>query len=352
MTSRPTMTVTNRHSGTWHWHLDRPERLHDWFADFPDGPACHLVKDSCGRQVWRIQTDNADYHLKYSWPLSFAAGLLERFRHKAAAEFHNACRLRQLGIPGLEYHGYAENGGRGMLLSATLPDAIPFVQWWWQHADGRQERQLALASALCRLVSSLHAAGLRHGDWHGNNVLCTGDQPELHVIDPAKISHLETGARQWPFFAFMARQLPETAFRLILRECGWPEAEAQQRLRQWLDSLQHNPRATQRVRKSLKGNSYLTTRRELPGASLFVRKTPWLTEANLDLNRLEAVTLPATEAESLWFNSLLNFAGCELSRMPLAWRKNQAEPTAVLYYGPFRRLWSDSPETASEPIAR
>lgn len=347
MTPRPMLIVANRQSGRWHWHLDRPERLDGWFADFPDSPACRLVKDSCGRQVWRIQAGSADYHLKYSWPTAFAAALLERFRHKAAAEFDNAERLRQLGIPGLEYHGYGENGGRGMLLSATLPDAIPFVQCWWLHADGRPDRQLALAGALGRLVSRLHDAGLRHGDWHGNNVLCTGCQPELHVIDPAKIGPRQNGRRQWPFFAFMARQLPEAAFCLILRECGWPEDEAQQRLRLWLDSLEHNPRGGQRRRKSLQGNSYLTTRRDLPGAVLYIRKTPWLTEAALNLDRLVAVTLPASQAESLWFDSLLNFAGCDLSHMPLAWRQNQTGPTAVLYYGPYRSLWSNTPPSVS-----
>lgn len=350
MTSLHMLTVANRHSGRWRWHLDRPERLAGWFESFPDVTNCHLVKDSCGRQVWRIVAGTADYHLKYSWPTSFATALIERFRRKTAAEFRNARLLYEHGIPGLEYYGYAENGGSGMLLSATLPDAVPLIQWCWERSDSDPASLINVARNLCRLVSHMHDAGLLHADWHGNNILCTGTTPELHVIDPAKIRPLKTGERQWPFFAFMSRLIPIATLREALRECDWPDHEADARLRQWLDSLRQNPRATQRMRKSLEDNSYLTTRHALPGASLFIRKTPWLTESKLDPSTLEAVALSAAEAERLWFESLLNFSACGLQHMPLAWRKEEKSTTGTLYYGPFSQLWTDAnPPESDDP---
>ncbi|MFH0946037.1 MAG: lipopolysaccharide kinase InaA family protein, partial [Planctomycetota bacterium] len=117
-------------------------------------------------------------------------GLLGRDR--ARTEWNVARALREAGLPAPEpLVVSARRGAVGFTLLAVraIPDAVPlggFLEARFCPGDGRGEEKRPWVRAAVRLLSRLHEAGFEHRDYHGGNLLVSGEgDPEssLTVID-------------------------------------------------------------------------------------------------------------------------------------------------------------------------
>jgi tRNA A-37 threonylcarbamoyl transferase component Bud32 len=143
------------------------------------------VKLTPHRDVFRVRFGGHDFHLKHYRP-DGREWLRSWFRPpKACAEFEIGRELLKRGVGTLEPLAWGQAGLDCYLITRTLPDAVPLIDW----LDGKHGIP-HLARALGEFLAHCHAVGVRHDDLHpGNLLLREGDKgPELYLIDLAMAS--------------------------------------------------------------------------------------------------------------------------------------------------------------------
>ncbi len=139
------------------------------------GPA-----SSVSRVLLRRDAGDLDLAVKWNHPRGLRAAVTERVRgSRASRAVAGAARLADLGIAHPETLAMADRGGplrveESFLITAfvtgsmPLPAAMPALL-------AAPTRRRAVAREIGRVVGTLHAAGLDHGDFKHSNLLVTAD---------------------------------------------------------------------------------------------------------------------------------------------------------------------------------
>ena len=158
-------------------------------------PGVETVKRNRVRTVYRVEVDGVALFLKQYHSPGAQEALKSLVRpSRAAAEWRAMHALRAAGIPTAEPVLYGERRRRGVLQAAcfaatAIEDAEDFGRFVKRlRAEERWSRSFRkeLYRALARLTADLHAAGIRHGDYHPGNILCRSrpsGPPDLFVVD-------------------------------------------------------------------------------------------------------------------------------------------------------------------------
>ena len=147
----------------------------DWFELDGDSRATP-VKSGYHRRTWRVSLNEKVvfakvFDAKRGGPVSqlafaFGLGAAQReWRASRAAECRGVPAVRCLAL-GVD----RRQGGRTVLLSEGLPDAVPLSQAWERGASSRPTAQ-SLIEAVARLFAAAHNRGFVHRDAHPSNIL-------------------------------------------------------------------------------------------------------------------------------------------------------------------------------------
>jgi len=139
------------------------------------GPA-----SSVSRIALRRDTGDLDVAVKWNHPRGGRAALAEWLRGSRAARAGEGARLLGgLAVAHPETLAIAERGGPGrieesFLLTGFVADALPLPAAM-PELLARPRRRRAVATEIGRVLGTLHAAGLDHGDLKHSNLLVTTD---------------------------------------------------------------------------------------------------------------------------------------------------------------------------------
>jgi tRNA A-37 threonylcarbamoyl transferase component Bud32 len=161
-------------------------------ADSPDWlslrtePAAELVKRNGPREVWRVRTGSEEVFAKLHRPVGAGDWLKALVRGPAsrrewkAARYALAAGLSATVPLACGWGRGPRKVGRGILLTRSVPNAVPLDKFWLQAQDCRNtreqyRRERRICEALADALARTHQNGLRHLDLHAGNLLI---QPE------------------------------------------------------------------------------------------------------------------------------------------------------------------------------
>lgn len=164
-----------------------------------------VVKKNMVRTVLRVEAEGMPLYIKRY----HSSGLVEAVKSlllpsRARSEWEAMARLSALGIPTAKPLFFGERRAAGVLkgayfAAAEIEDAVDFGAFVQRAvATGAWERELkeALYGNLAELTRALHAAGVRHGDYHLGNILVqTHGAPRVYLIDLHTVSFPRTLSR-------------------------------------------------------------------------------------------------------------------------------------------------------------
>lgn len=165
-----------------------------------------VVKKNMVRTVLRVESEGMPLYIKRY----HSSGLLEAVKSlllpsRARSEWEAMARLGALGIPTAKPLFFGERRAAGVLKGAyfaatEIEEAIDFGAFVQRAvASGAWERELkeALYCNLAELTLNLHAANVRHGDYHLGNILVqTHGAPQVFLIDLHTVSFPRTLPRR------------------------------------------------------------------------------------------------------------------------------------------------------------
>lgn len=192
---------SRRIDGPWRWTTrdDWIHRIHengspDW-CRLSDEPLAELVKSNDGRQVWRIQLEDALVFVKLYLPprgwvrLRHWLIASDAERERRVAEY--ACRhgintVRPIASADATEPG---NAPSGLLVTEGIPGAVPLNEFWSRLDLGARTTRAAkntVIGRVARLIAHAHQCGFEHTDLHAGNVLLSGtesDACQAHFVD-------------------------------------------------------------------------------------------------------------------------------------------------------------------------
>lgn len=283
--------------------------LDGWFERYPEYLASAGIKRNPQRTVFRI---DGRYHVKLFTPHKLDDKIRELLFPRAEREFMTGMELEAAGIPVIEYLGWGRNITRGMLVSATEPDARTL----WQCRPGITP---GLLEELAGLTRKLVEKNYFHPDYHAGNVLVTGNG--LKLVDVYGIMKIGAygEAQKYQMCRILLgikefisnRQAVEFMVRAGLAAASGEAAE------QWneylvLDGIFLKKDWEKRSRQILAGYGKFVVAED----RIVYRKMP--DEAPACLDGADIREYPAEEAAALWLDSFrLEIAGLPC-RKPLA----------------------------------
>jgi tRNA A-37 threonylcarbamoyl transferase component Bud32 len=189
-------TIVRRDVGHFRWHVRE-----DYAALFEEMPpalwnelgrsrSASLIKENDGRQVWKVQCRAGDVYAKLYTTDGLAARVKCWIRGPAClSEWRAASYAHDHGLPAVEpiAGGYRRSPWRGaqcVLLTASLPDAVPLNQYWTDLmaiADPVRRHRLAgrIIIAVADLIAAAHQSGFRHVDLHAGNLLVVDEADKV-----------------------------------------------------------------------------------------------------------------------------------------------------------------------------
>jgi tRNA A-37 threonylcarbamoyl transferase component Bud32 len=148
------------------------------------------IKDGQHRAVYRVELANATVywkHCRLNGPRAWWRDLLRG--PKAKLEFDRLVELSRRGIDSIEPLAWGKFAGSwpkgSFLITRALDRTVPLDDYLTNSAPKSTGERRQLAQTIGHYISSLHAAGISHPDFHPGNVLVRDDAgiPRFFLID-------------------------------------------------------------------------------------------------------------------------------------------------------------------------
>lgn len=165
----------------------------------PRDPLEKTVKKGQHREVGRLTHPGADIHIKKNHLHNLRARLRRMLRPaKAQLEFDTLQKLKKLGIASVEPLAWAENrSGESLLFTRTIDQAQTLDEIHSRQYLNMDPRTKGLiAREFGRLLAGMHQAGLFHPDPHPGNLLWSGENEPLRIMDLHQVREKATATDQ------------------------------------------------------------------------------------------------------------------------------------------------------------
>lgn len=180
--------------GNWKWHIEDPELLEPWFADFRSCVKKGLIKSNSERDVFRVETlSGKKCIVKYSRPSSLLQKARSALLPKLATEFESAELLKQKGVPSVPVLGWGSSGGDSMLITEEVVPSENLRYFWFAEAVKNQSLKAEVLAKFAGFLRLFLRAGVYHPDFHPGNILISTDSMNLLLVDPYGVGELSGG---------------------------------------------------------------------------------------------------------------------------------------------------------------
>ncbi|MFA6290626.1 MAG: hypothetical protein WC637_02530 [Victivallales bacterium] len=344
----------------WDWHLINPGILEPWFHSWKQIAKKNMIKSSCVRAVFRVETDKAAYYVKYNYPLSLTSKIHSSFIPKSKSEFYSSLLLEEEGISVVEICGWGRRGTESMLITKELEDSVNARNLWFSEERMNPQLKKAFLDSLSDFLGKFMSSGFYHPDFHLGNMMIRRSDMGFVLVDTHGIEKKKK-LRDSQYFR-MVRVIGALRGEITDREAGelilksllakdyaaadeiWYrilEAEAAEIEKLWDKREKQIMAGTGgkycRVFKTAEGYG-ISVRNSVSGQSLVDKKV--YLQGELE-KVYEPSELNKSEARDLWLTSFrLQFHRIP-HRMPIAWICKDQNRSVLLYRknnpGPVKR---------------
>lgn len=186
--------ITWRVKPGWEWLVYGPSAP-NW-THLVAEPQAEPVKRNVAREVWRVTAHGHELFAKIYVEKGLAGKARAILRRPGCElEWRAAEHARKHQIPTVEVVAYGMTGWRGvagptLLITRSLPDAVPLHLYWQREVLGgpsRSQRRTAnqVIEAAAATLARAHQCGFHHRDLHAGNLLvsCADGRPSVVFVD-------------------------------------------------------------------------------------------------------------------------------------------------------------------------
>ncbi len=167
----------------WQWHLKNPDILEPWFHSWKQIAKKNMIKSSCVRAVFRVETEKAAYYVKYNYPLSLTSKIHSTFIPKSKSEFNSSLLLEEQDISVVEICGWGRRGTESMLITKELEDSVNARTLWFSEERMNPQLKKAFLDSLSDFLRKFMSSGFYHPDFHLGNMMIRRSDMDFVLVD-------------------------------------------------------------------------------------------------------------------------------------------------------------------------
>ncbi len=185
-------------AGGWRWHLKDAALLEPWFSDFERLMRENPVKANEVRCVFRVCGAGKGIYVKYYLPkFCPCTKIFLALFPKAERECASYLLLDECGVPSVRALGWGACGSGSMLLTEEMPESRNAKEFWFSRSAEEAGARGRFIAGLEDILAALIRAGIYLPDLHLGNLLVSGKEMRIAVVDPygAKMHGSLSGAQ-------------------------------------------------------------------------------------------------------------------------------------------------------------
>ncbi len=167
----------------WEWHLKNPDVLEPWFHSWKQIAKKNMVKSSCVRAVFKVETEKAAYYVKYNYPLSLTSKIHSSFIPKSKSEFNSSVLLEKQGISVVEICGWGRRGTESMLITKELEDSVNARTLWFSEERMNPQLKKVFLDSFADFLKKFMHSGFYHPDFHLGNMMIKRSDMDFVLVD-------------------------------------------------------------------------------------------------------------------------------------------------------------------------